>query len=341
MPYYFTVLSGRRAPLLKILVITLLVAFSSTSRAGTVKLDPTGVTIDTLPSSGSYADPVCYNSSGKLGGCNSTIYGNKAYMAWVALGGTGDYSSPVDAMTNTNEWCPATGPAYHCLLLIAPGTYDIGTASLQMQSFIDIQGSGRDTTIISGKRTSYGAGSGMIEGASNSSLRSLSVKTATDASPLLDSYISAIYNDGTNFVVDDVGILAVGQQQTNLFIYGVNNRGGSITIKNSSFDVQTGDYVRALYVRNSDATVLSSSFSALSGLTNSRSIMTNNNSASSTPYVEIEQSRIDNGDIYVGTDTILRLRLSYFSTSNIIENNGTMSCTGISSLNLFYADTCP
>ena len=37
-----------------------------------------------------------------------------------------------------------------CLLKIMPGVYDVGTNSITMQPYIDIEGSGENSTVIQG-----------------------------------------------------------------------------------------------------------------------------------------------------------------------------------------------
>ncbi len=74
----------------------------------------------------------------------------------------------------TNPW----------LLNIEPGVYDVGTTSLALQSYVDIEGSGEDTTTITGTSPASGTYRGTVTAASVAGveLRSLTVTAAAAAS---------------------------------------------------------------------------------------------------------------------------------------------------------------
>ncbi len=104
-------------------------------------------------------------------------------VAVVAQSG-GDYTDPVTAMTNLNIWCGTPSAANPCLLKILPGVYNIGGNTLQMQSYVDIEGSGEKTTKITGNV--YGA---LVSGA-NAEIRFVTIENTlehafanTNASP--------------------------------------------------------------------------------------------------------------------------------------------------------------
>jgi len=81
----------------------------------------------------------------------------------------GDFTSPVDAV-NSITGNSSTNPY---LIKIMPGIYDIGSNSVNMKSYVDIEGSGEDTTIIKGNVDSET--SGVVNGA-NAYLRFLTVQ---------------------------------------------------------------------------------------------------------------------------------------------------------------------
>lgn len=64
------------------------------------------------------------------------------------------------------------------LLKIEPGVYDLGTSSLQMKPYVDIEGSGEGVTQLQGARRADQNG-GAINGADNAELRQLSVKVTS------------------------------------------------------------------------------------------------------------------------------------------------------------------
>src|SRR5262245_24259753 len=73
----------------------------------------------------------------------------------------------ISSPSSTNRW----------LLKIEPGTYDIGTTSLPMRSWVDIEGSGIGATTIQGTVDGSGLTAGTINGASNTELRMLTVSS--------------------------------------------------------------------------------------------------------------------------------------------------------------------
>lgn len=94
----------------------------------------------------------------------------------------GDYTNPAAAMTNYSTWCLSPSAASPCLLKILPGVSDVGTGSVVMQPYIDIEGSGEDTTVITGSidggRTSCGPppANGVVNGANKAEIRRLTVR---------------------------------------------------------------------------------------------------------------------------------------------------------------------
>jgi hypothetical protein len=84
------------------------------------------------------------------------------------------YSDPIAAMNDVATWCGTPSEINPCLLKILPGVYDIGANTLQMQSYVDIEGSGENVTKIKGRGNSNFIG--VIFGAKNTELRSLTVE---------------------------------------------------------------------------------------------------------------------------------------------------------------------
>ncbi|SPQ01812.1 hypothetical protein NBG4_720005 [Candidatus Sulfobium mesophilum] len=94
----------------------------------------------------------------------------------------GDYTNPAAAMTNYSKWCPSPSAASPCLLKILPGVFDVGTGSVVMQPYIDIEGSGEDTTVITGSIDGGGTScgpppaNGVVNGANKAEIRRLTVR---------------------------------------------------------------------------------------------------------------------------------------------------------------------
>lgn len=71
-----------------------------------------------------------------------------------------------------------------------PGVYDIGTNSLVMQAYVDIEGSGENVTKITGTLSpNEGTTYGVVLGASNAEIRFLTVENTGTG-----TYTDAIYN---------------------------------------------------------------------------------------------------------------------------------------------------
>jgi hypothetical protein len=86
-------------------------------------------------------------------------------------------------------WCGIPSSTNPCLLKIMPGVYDIGNNSLQMQPYVDIEGSGEKVTVISGSlssnQTSLAVTNGLLNGANNAEVRFITIKNIGQVLPWL------------------------------------------------------------------------------------------------------------------------------------------------------------
>jgi hypothetical protein len=72
-------------------------------------------------------------------------YGKVAVVAQTG----GDYTTPVAAMNDLATWCGASSETNRCLVKIMPGVFSFSAPnSIQTQPFVDIEGSGENTTVI-------------------------------------------------------------------------------------------------------------------------------------------------------------------------------------------------
>jgi hypothetical protein len=129
----------------------------------------------------------------------------------------GDYTSPVDAMNSITD-ASSTNPY---LVKIMPGVYDIGTGSVQMKPYVDIEGSGELTTNITGTVSSGSAG--VVNGADNAEIRFLTVENMGTG-----SYTIAIYNSNASPKITHVTATASGVSTS----IGVRNFNSSPTMTN-------------------------------------------------------------------------------------------------------------
>lgn len=81
----------------------------------------------------------------------------------------GDFTDPVAAVNSITD-VSASNPY---LVKIMPGVYDINTNSLSMKEYVDVEGAGRDVTIITGN---YANEFGVVNGINNSEIRDLTVR---------------------------------------------------------------------------------------------------------------------------------------------------------------------
>jgi hypothetical protein len=98
------------------------------------------------------------------------------------------------------------------LVIIEPGRYDVGTNSLQMKPYVDIQGSGTNTTVILGAVD--GIPTGLVIGASGAELRWLTVENSHTGNSAV-----AIYSEGASPRITHVRARAKGAT----YNYGIRN----------------------------------------------------------------------------------------------------------------------
>lgn len=112
---------------------------------------------------------------------------------------------------------------------IEPGIYDVGTTGLQMKSFVDLEGSGQEATVIRGVGGSTDATAGVVNGAASSEIRDLQVK-AEGSQP---TTVGILLPSGANTSIRDVTISASGPQATwgirNVSLTSVKVEGATIT----------------------------------------------------------------------------------------------------------------
>jgi hypothetical protein len=116
------------------------------------------------------------------------------------------------------------------LIKLGPGIYDIGTSSLQMKPYVDVEGSGENTTIITGSIDS--GSSGVVRGASNAEIRFLTVRNIGGGSNAV-----AIYNTSASPKITNVTVSASDGTSN----YGVYNGSSSPTMTNVTVFVSGGE----------------------------------------------------------------------------------------------------
>ena len=160
-------------------------------------------------------------------------------VAIVAQSG-GDYTGPLDAMNDIAAWCGTASSTNPCLVKIMPGIYRLGNNGLTMQSYVDIEGSGENTTVITSTHSSgsFDAASATVSGADNAEIRFLTVGNQGGS-----SYSFAIYNGSASPDITNVTATATGGSSS----YGVFNFSSTPKMTNVIANGSGGTYCRGVY----------------------------------------------------------------------------------------------
>lgn len=107
----------------------------------------------------------------------------------------GDPVASGTALRNTMAGISSPSATNRWLLKIEPGTYDVGGTSLAMRPYVDIEGSGIESTVIRGNGDASALPNATLEGADNTELRFLTVQATGPAST---SSVMAMANYGAS-----------------------------------------------------------------------------------------------------------------------------------------------
>ena len=192
-------------------------------------------------------------------------------VAIVAQNG-GDYTSPLTAMANLASWCGAPSVTNPCLLHIMPGVYDLGNNALTMQPYVDIEGSGENTTIISSTHSATSSSnSATLVGADNAEIRFLTVENRGGS-----SYTIAIHNTSTSPKITNVTVTASGGTIANI---GVRNISSSSIMKSMTATASGGSSSHGVINAAFSSTTMTNVSATASGGTNQNYGVTNDNSS--------------------------------------------------------------
>jgi hypothetical protein len=241
------------------------------------------------------------------------------------------------------------------LIKVGPGVYDLGTSSLQMKEYVDIEGSGENTTKITGMVTGWPP-NGTINGASNAELRFLTVENTgtggnavalvnSSASPSILHVTASVLVGTANYAVCNISSSPAMTNVTATASGGtVNNYG---VYNNSSSPVMTNVTARGSGVGTSlnlgvyniaSSPVMTNVTATASGGTDNRGVF---NSISGT--VKINHSVIKGiiYTIYNGSGVTTRVGNTQLD-GGAVHNDGTLTCAGVYDENYtFYTSTCP
>jgi len=196
------------------------------------------------------------------------FYGNVAVVA----GRGGDYDNPATAMGDYDAWCRTPSATNPCLLKIMPGVYDIGTSTVVMQPYIDIEGSGQNVTLITGTvEGSYPTDHGVVNGADNAEIRFLTVKNTGGV-----IYNAAVVNSSASPAMTNITATASGGTGN----FGVYNYSSSPTMTNvtATGSGGTDSYNYGVYNDNSPSPTMTNVTATASGGTDSYGVLNTSSS---------------------------------------------------------------
>ncbi len=255
------------------------------------------------------------------------------------------------------------------LLHIEPGVYDLITDTLQMKSFVDIEGSGEDVTTITAAGTTEGTDSlwpkSTLAGADNAELRFLTVRNTGG-----NENAVAIYNRETSPRLTHVTVIASGGISQTL---GVFNNGGSSQMLDMTITAIGNPNVTGVFIfRGASPTLMNVSITASAPpgwnaigvkINFSSPTIRNSTIASSNAGVEVNDANdtppwdsvtIDTSQIHsVGSTfannfawpgmTTVRIGASQLAGGDIITvtSNITFVCAGVYDENYVISPGCP
>jgi hypothetical protein len=155
-----------------------------------------------------------------------------------------------------NNLAGITGDANNPYLIkLGPCIYDIGTSSLQMKQYVDVEGSGENTTIITGNI--LGLFSGVVQGANHAEIRFLTVRNTGGGGTAI-----AIYNTSASPKITNVTASCSGGSTLN---HGVSNSYSSPTMTNVTASASGGTWNHGVYNAYSSPTMTNVTASASEG----------------------------------------------------------------------------
>jgi pectin methylesterase-like acyl-CoA thioesterase len=143
---------------------------------------------------------------------------------------------------------PDASPTNRYLVRVGPGVY---TETVTMKEWVDIEGSGEDTTTIS-QVGNPSSSTGTVIGASNSGLRSLTVRNTGG-----NSYSTAIYNSGVDAAmsIEHVSATASGSSIASTAIYNNSSSPSMSNMTITASDIASIN--RGVYNTNASSPVMS------------------------------------------------------------------------------------
>ena len=190
----------------------------------------------------------------------------KDYTKVVTVGSPGgNFTSPIKALASITD----ASAKKTVLVKVMPGTYDLGTESLQMKEYVDLEGAGSDKTMITSSNFNTDIDNcavGTVIMAQNSSLRNVKiVNSAQDTSN--EAFIVGIVFDNVTADTEGIRVQVGADGVYNSPKYGICSSGsaGHATLKNVDIEVRNGNQGQSGAIalnRDGNITLLNSKLAA-------------------------------------------------------------------------------
>jgi hypothetical protein len=272
--------------------------------------------------------------------------GDPTYLRTVLVSPVGTATENGTALINALAGITTANSTNPYLLKIEPGIYDIGANSLQMKSYVAVEGSGEITTIITGHIASS---SGVVLGASYAEIRFLTVQNTGGG-----YYAIAIYNSSASPKITNVTASASGGTEN----CGVVNISSSPRMKNVTASGSGGSENCGVHNVVSSSPIMTNVTASASGGTVRNGGVVNCSSSPTMTNVMASASGTNSYGVYSETSGTIRINYTVIKGStNTIRNgsgvttyvgntqldggavSGTLTCVGAYDENYVALDT--
>jgi hypothetical protein len=121
---------------------------------------------------------------------HNALYQSKYANVIVVAKSGGDFTDPVAAVASISN--PSATNRY--LVRIQPGVYDLGRTVIVMKNWVDIEGAGENSTVLTGFGAAAGQFYTLVATASNSTLRSLTLQGTGTVGAVANPFLHMINN---------------------------------------------------------------------------------------------------------------------------------------------------
>lgn len=154
----------------------------------------------------------------------------------------GDFTDPVAAVNSISD----NSSTNRYLVIVGPGEYTL-TQPLVLKPYVEVRGSGKDVTTLTGalSSSSIGSSSAIVVGAANSGISDLSIRNEGGG-----NYSIGIYNSDASYDIANVDIQAWGSAHgtpSTSGSYGVYNSNYSHPTISNSFIYGSGKYASGVH----------------------------------------------------------------------------------------------